>query len=59
MTLKRIAELPRNEAARIRSRQNNGSMSVFFDEQNYICYDEEELAKWTKKKAGRKPKIGG
>ena len=59
MTLKRIAELPRDEAARIRARQAKGTMAVYFDAENYICYDADEFANWKPKKIGRKPKIGG
>lgn len=59
MTLKRIAELSRTEASRIRARQNQKTMSVYFDDENYMCFDLDEYNNWKSKKVGRKPKFGG
>lgn len=56
MGLVRLNDLSRNDARKIRARQIRGRMQVKFDDQNYICYDEDELNAWQSKKRGRKPK---
>ena len=56
MTLKRVVEVSRTVAAKIRSRQNNGTMTLYFDNDGYTCFDTEEYDNWKSKKVGRKPK---
>ena len=51
--LKRIIELPYNEARKIRARQNVGTMKEYYDKEQYLCYDEEELKNYKPKKRGR------
>lgn len=53
MMLKRIIELTYNEARKIRARQKVGTMKEYYDEEQYLCYDEEELKTYKPKKSGR------
>lgn len=55
MGLVRLNDLPRNDARKIRARQLYGTMKVEYDDQGYICYDEDEYRAWKPKKSGRKP----
>lgn len=54
--MKRLVCLDLAEARKIRGRQLRGSMTELYDDENYLCYDEEELKNWTPLKCGRKPK---
>lgn len=54
--MKRLIELTKTEAAKIRSRQKNGTMTELYDDKNYLCFDEKELKNWQPSKTGRKPK---
>lgn len=54
--LKRLIDLPRNEAVKIRRRQMVGVMKEIYDEENYLCYSEEDLRNYKPSKVGRKPK---
>ena len=51
--LKRIIELPYNEARKIRARQKVGTMKEYYDDDQYLCFDEEELKNYKPKKIGR------
>lgn len=53
--IKRLIDLPRNEANKIRARQKAGSMNEYYDDENYLCYSVQELENFQKAKAGRKP----
>lgn len=53
--IKRLIDLPRNEANKIRARQKAGSMNEYYDDKNYLCYSVQELENYKKGKAGRKP----
>lgn len=55
MGIKRLFSLSHNEARKIRARQLAGTMSEFYDEEQYLCYSEEEYKSYTGKKRGRKP----
>lgn len=54
--MKRLVCLDLAEARKIRGRQLRGSMTELYDEEDYLCYDEEELKNWSPKKRGRKVK---
>lgn len=56
MAIKRLISLKHSEASKIRSRQLNGTMKEYFDDEKYLCFDEEEYNMWKPKKNGRKPK---
>lgn len=56
MDLKRVISLPHSEAMKIYARINNGTMKEYFDDEEYLCYDKEELKNWKSKKVGRKPR---
>lgn len=51
--LKRLNDLSRTDAAKIRKRQIVGTMKVYFDNNNYICYDTDELKAYEPRKKGR------
>ena len=53
MMLKRIIELTYNEARKIRARQKGGTMKEYYDKEQYLCFDEEELKNYKPKKRGR------
>lgn len=55
MKLIRLADLSHNERRKISARQKCKAMSEYIDSGGYVCYDEEELAKYTPRKVGRKP----
>lgn len=54
--LKRIIELNYNEARKIRARQKVGTMKEYYDEEKYLCFDEEELKSYKPRKDGRPAK---
>lgn len=54
--LKRLISLSRKDANKIRDRQLKGTMNEYFDDELYLCYDDEELENWKPRKNGRKPK---
>ncbi len=56
MKKKRLIELPRGEATKIRARQKSGTMTELYDEEQYLCFDEEELVTYKPKKVGRPAK---
>lgn len=56
MRLKRLIELNRSEAAKIRARQINGTMTEYYDEEQYLCFDEDELESYKPLKKGRPAK---
>ena len=51
--LKRIIELPYNEARKIRARQKVGTMKEYYDKEKYLCFKEEELKNYKPRKIGR------
>ena len=54
--LKRIIELSYNEARKIRARQKVGTMKEYYDDDQYLCFDEEELKIYKPRKDGRPAK---
>lgn len=56
MAIKRLVSLPHKEACKIRARQMVGTMTSYYDEQNYLCYSEEELENYIPNKSGRPTK---
>lgn len=54
--MKRMIDLSPSEAAKIRKRQVNGTMNEYYDDDNYLCFSEEEYANWKPRKCGRKVK---
>lgn len=59
MKLKRLISLPHSEATKIRERQKAGTMTEFYDDEQYLCYSEEELQSYKPKKRGRPSKNRG
>ena len=55
MKLRRLIELPYAAAHKIRERQKAGTMMEFYDDQHYICFNEDELGLWKPRKSGRPP----
>lgn len=55
--IKRICELNKTEASKIRARQKNGTMEEYYDDDCYICYDVDEYKNWKPRKNGRKVKM--
>ena len=53
MKLTRLISLPYKEAHRIRERQKAGTMTEFYDDEQYLCFSEEELKNYKPKKRGR------
>lgn len=56
MKLKRLKELSKRESAKIRARQISGTMTEYYDDDSYLCFDEDELKTYKSKKSGRQPK---
>lgn len=54
--IKRVFELDKTEARKIRARQRCGTMEEYYDDDCYICYDTKEYENWRPSKVGRKPK---
>lgn len=52
----RLISLPRKDASKIRDRQLKGTMTEYYDDEKYLCFDDHELKLWKPKKVGRKPK---
>ena len=59
MKLTRLISLPYKEAHRIRERQKAGTMTEFYDDEQYLCFSEEELQSYKPKKRGRPSKNKG
>ena len=59
MKLTRLISLPYKEAHRIRERQKAGTMTEFYDDEQYLCFSEEELKNYKPKKRGRPSKTKG
>lgn len=57
--IKRLIELNQTDASKVRARQKSGTMTTYFDDQSYVCFDEEELECWKSKKRGRQSKANG
>lgn len=53
MKLTRLISLPHSQATKIRERQKAGTMTEFYDDEQYLCYSEEELKNYKPKKRGR------
>ena len=53
MKLIRLISLPHSEATKIRERQKAGTMTEFYDDEQYLCFSEEELKNYKPKKRGR------
>ena len=56
MAIKRLVSLPYRDARRIRERQKAGTMTEFYDDEQYLCYSEEEYINYKPKKSGRPAK---
>lgn len=56
--LQRLISLTHSDAVKIRTRQLNGTMSEFYDDEKYLCFSMNELINWKPKKVGRKAKKG-
>lgn len=54
MGIKRLISLSHNEACKIRARQISGTMNEYYDDEQYLCYSEEELENYKPKKRGRR-----
>ncbi len=54
--LVRLVSLSRKEACKIRDRQLKGTMTELYDDEKYLCFDDQELKVWKPRKCGRKPK---
>lgn len=54
--LVRLISLPRKDASKIRDRQLKGTMTEYYDDEKYLCFDDQELKRWKPRKSGRKPK---
>lgn len=59
MGIKRLISLPHSEACKIRARQLAGTMTEFYDDEQYLCFSEEELKNYKPKKRGRPSKAKG
>lgn len=59
MKLIRLISLPHSQATKIRERQKAGTMTEFYDDEQYLCYSEEELQNYKPKKRGRPSKLKG
>jgi hypothetical protein len=53
MKLTRLISLPHSQATKIRERQKAGTMTEFYDDEQYLCFSEEELKNYKPKKRGR------
>ena len=56
MKLKRMCELSHAERNKIRKRQQQGTMTEYY-EKGYLCYDVDELAIYKPKPQGRPAKL--
>ena len=56
MELVRLVSLTYSEARKIRARQRTKTMTEYFDEDGYLCFDPKELQTYKPLKSGRKPK---
>ena len=54
--LVRLISLSKKDAAKIRDRQMIGTMNEYYDDEKYLCFDDQELKAWKPRKVGRKPK---
>lgn len=54
--LVRLISLLKKDAVKIRSRQLSGTMTEYYDDEKYLCFDDKELKTWKPRKRGRKPK---
>ena len=55
MALKRLIELTREEASKIRARQKAKTMGEYYDSEQYLCYETKELETYRPRKSGRPP----
>lgn len=53
MKIIRLISLPHSQATKIRERQKAGTMTEFYDDEQYLCFSEEELKNYKPKKRGR------
>lgn len=59
INIKRVIELNQTDASKVRARQKAGTMTTYFDEDAYVCFDPCELENWKSKKRGRQPRLNG
>ena len=52
----RLVSLSRKDSCKIRNRQLKGTMTEYYDDEYYLCFDDQELKTWKPRKCGRKPK---
>ena len=55
MALKRLIELTREEASKIRARQKAKTMGEYYDSEQYLCFETKELETYRPRKSGRPP----
>ena len=53
MKIKRLSNCKHSYSQRIRARQRSGTMKEYYDDENYLCFDEDELETYVPKKRGR------
>lgn len=57
--IKRVIELNQTDASKVRARQKAGTMTTYFDDDAYVCFDQSEFENWKPQKRGRQPKLNG
>lgn len=55
MALKRMSSLSKKVYAKYRERQLSGTMTEIYDNEGYLCYDEDEVKNYKPRKRGRPP----
>ena len=53
MAIIRLNWVSKNEREKIRKRQLAGTMTEYYDQQGFLCYDENELLTYKPRKKGR------
>ena len=51
--IKRLIDLSRTEAGKIRARQKAGAMKEYYDEENYLCYSIQLQKRQSRKKTSK------
>ena len=55
MAKRRVVDLSIEERSVVYQRMKYGSIHKYYDDENYLCFDDSELANWKPRKRGRKP----
>lgn len=53
MAIKRLCDCKHSFSQKIRARQKSGTMTEYYDDEGYVCFDEDELEIYKPKKKGR------